>query len=198
MVPSLPPVNANVRAAGAAREKLEARPRPRPKAVIDARPAARAFIGLGSNLDDPTAQIARALGELDSIPATRLLQRSSLYRSVPWGVVDQPAFVNAVAEVETRLLPRALLQSLLSIEQAHGRDRGGDRWGPRTLDLDLLAYSDLRIDEPGLVVPHPYLAQRAFVLMPLAEIAADFVVAGAGRVRALLSRVEHGGCERIA
>ena len=166
--------------------------------MTEAQPAARAFIGLGSNLDDPAAQIARALGELDSIPASRLLQRSSLYRSAPWGVVDQPAFVNAVAEVETGLSPRALLQALLSIEQAHGRDRGGERWGPRTLDLDLLAYADLCIDEPGLVVPHPHLAQRAFVLMPLAEIAEDFVVAGVGRVRELLSRVDHRGCERIA
>jgi 2-amino-4-hydroxy-6-hydroxymethyldihydropteridine diphosphokinase len=166
--------------------------------VTEARSAARAFIGLGSNLGDPTAQIARALGELDSIQATRLLQCSSLYRSAPWGVVDQPAFVNAVAEVETRLSPRALLDALLSIEQAHGRDRGGERWGPRTLDLDLLAYADLRIDEPGLVVPHPRLAQRAFVLMPLADIAADLMVAGEDRVRELLARVEHGGCERIA
>ena len=165
--------------------------------MTEAQPAARAFIGLGSNLDDPAAQITRALGELDSIPASRLLQRSSLYRSAPWGVVDQPAFVNAVAEVETGLSPRALLQALLSIEQAHGRDRGGERWGPRTLDLDLLAYAGLCIDEPGLVVPHPHLAQRAFVLMPMAEIAADFVIAGVGRVRELLSRVDHRGCERI-
>ena len=165
--------------------------------MTEAQPAARAFIGLGSNLDDPAAQITRALGELDSIPASRLLQRSSLYRSAPWGVVDQPAFVNAVAEVETGLSPRALLQALLSIEQAHGRDRGGERWGPRTLDLDLLAYAGLCIDEPGLVVPHPHLAQRAFVLLPLAEIAADFVIAGVGRVRELLSRVDHRGCERI-
>jgi 2-amino-4-hydroxy-6-hydroxymethyldihydropteridine diphosphokinase len=165
--------------------------------VTEAQPAVRAFIALGSNLDDPPAQVARALDELDSIPATRLLQRSSLYRSAPWGVVAQPAFVNAVAEIETRLSPRALLHALLSIEQAHGRDRGGERWGPRTLDLDLLAYADLRIDEAGLVVPHPHLAQRAFVLMPLAEIAADFVIAGMGRVRELLARVEQGGCERI-
>jgi 2-amino-4-hydroxy-6-hydroxymethyldihydropteridine diphosphokinase len=165
--------------------------------VTEARPAARAFIGLGSNLDGPATQIARALGELDSIPATRLLQCSSLYRSAPWGMVDQPAFVNAVAEVQTRLSPRELLHALLSIEQARGRDRGGERWGPRILDLDLLAYADQRIDEPGLVVPHPHLARRAFVLMPLAEIAADFVVAGAGRVRELLARVEPGGCERI-
>jgi 2-amino-4-hydroxy-6-hydroxymethyldihydropteridine diphosphokinase len=165
--------------------------------VTEAQPAARAFIGLGSNLDDPSAQIVRALDELDSIAATRLLQRSSLYRSAPWGVLEQPAFVNAVAEIETCLSPRALLHALLSIEQAHGRDRGGERWGPRTLDLDLLAYADLRIDEAGLVVPHPHLAQRAFVLMPLAEIAADFVVAEIGRVGELLAHVEHGGCERI-
>lgn len=165
--------------------------------MTEPQPAARAFIGLGSNLDDPPAQLARAQDELDSIPGTRLLRRSSLYRSAPWGVVEQPVFVNAVVEIETRLSPRALLHALLSIEQAHGRDRAVERWGPRTLDLDLLAYADLRIDEPGLVVPHPRLAQRAFVLMPLAEIAADFVVAGAGRVRELLARVDQAGCERI-
>jgi 2-amino-4-hydroxy-6-hydroxymethyldihydropteridine diphosphokinase len=166
--------------------------------VTEAQPAARAFIGLGSNLDDPQAQVVRALAELDTIPATRVVRRSSLYRSAPWGVVDQPAFVNAAAEIRTRLSPRALLQALLSIEHAHGRDRGVERWGPRTLDLDLLAYADLRLAEAGLVVPHPRLAQRAFVLMPLAEIAADFVVAGAGSVRGLLALVDRDGCERIS
>ncbi len=166
--------------------------------MTETQPAVRAFVGLGSNLDDPPAQVLRALDELDSIPVTRLLQRSSLYRSAPWGVAEQPAFVNAVAEIETRLSPRALLHALLSIEQAHGRDRGGERWGPRTLDLDLLAYADLRIAEPGLVVPHPRLAQRAFVLMPLAEIAADFMLADVGTPRELLVCVERGGCERIA
>jgi len=165
--------------------------------VTEEQPAARAFVGLGSNLDDPAAQVARALEELDSIQATRVSQRSSLYRSAPWGVVDQPAFVNAVAELETRLPPRKLLHALLSIEQAHGRDRRSERWGPRTLDLDLLVYADLRIDEPGLVVPHPHLAQRAFVLMPLAEIAADFIIAGAGSVHELFARIEGGGCELI-
>jgi 2-amino-4-hydroxy-6-hydroxymethyldihydropteridine diphosphokinase len=165
--------------------------------VTETQPAVRAFVGLGSNLDDPPAQVMRALDELDSIPVTRLLQRSSLYRSAPWGMVEQPSFVNAVAEIETCLSAHALLQALLSIEQAHGRDRRGERWGPRTLDLDLLAYADLRIDEPGLVVPHPRLAQRAFVLMPLAEIAADFVLADAGTARQLLACVDRGGCERI-
>ena len=139
----------------------------------------------------------RALAEFDASDATRLTRRSSLYRSAPWGFTEQPAFVNAVAEIATRLSPRALLQALLSIEHAHGRDRGGDRWGPRTLDLDLLAYADRRVDEPGLVVPHPCIAQRAFVLMPWAEIAPDFVIAGAGIVHELLARVDRDGCERI-
>ena len=163
----------------------------------EAQPAARAFIGLGSNLDDPSAQVVRAFVEIEAIEATRLTRRSSLYRSAPWGFIDQPGFVNAVAEIETRLPPRALLQALLSIEHAHGRDRRGERWGPRTLDLDVLAYADWRIDEPGLVVPHPRIAQRAFVLMPLAEIAADFAIAGAGVVHELLARVDRDGCERI-
>ena len=165
--------------------------------MTEAQPSARAFIGLGSNLDDPSGQIACALVELDAIEGTRLTRRSSLYRSAPWGFTEQPVFVNAVAEIETCLSPRALLQALLSIEHAHGRDRGGERWGPRTLDLDLLAYADRRIDEPGLVVPHPHIAQRVFVLMPLAEIAADLAISGAGTVRELLARVDRDGCERI-
>lgn len=163
----------------------------------EAPPAVRAFIGLGSNLDDPPTHIMRALAEFDASDATRLTRRSSLYRSAPWGFTEQPAFVNAVAEIATRLSPRPLLQALLSIEHAHGRDRGGDRWGPRTLDLDLLAYADRRVDEPGLVVPHPRIAERAFVLMPWAEIAPDFVIAGAGIVHELLARVDRDGCERI-
>jgi 2-amino-4-hydroxy-6-hydroxymethyldihydropteridine diphosphokinase len=162
--------------------------------VTEAQPAARAFIGLGSNLDDPPAQVVRALAELDTIPATRVVRRSSLYRSAPWGVVDQPAFVNAAAEIRTRLSPRALLQALLSIEHAHGRDRGVERWGPRTLDLDLLACGDLRIDAPGLTLPHPRIGERAFVLPPLAELAPHLHLGDAGSVREQLAHVDTEGC----
>lgn len=159
--------------------------------------ARRAFIGLGSNLGNPRAQVERAFDDLAAVESTRLAARSSLYRSAPWGVTDQPAFVNAVAEVDTRLAPRELLQALLAIERRHGRVRDGLRWGPRTLDLDLLACGDLRIEEPGLVLPHPQLPRRAFVLVPLAEIAPDFCVAGAGRVRDLLAAVDARGCVRL-
>jgi 2-amino-4-hydroxy-6-hydroxymethyldihydropteridine diphosphokinase len=159
--------------------------------------AERAFIGLGSNLDDPQAQVERALSELAAIDATRVLRRSSLYRSAPWGVTDQPAFVNAVAEVETRLPARVLLDALLEIERRHGRRRDGARWGPRTLDLDLLVHGRTRLAEPGLILPHPHIAERAFVLMPLAELDPDFDLPSVGSVRALLARVDTSGCVRI-
>lgn len=159
--------------------------------------ATRVFVGLGSNLDDPRGQVLRALRELAAIERTRLVRHSSLYRSDPWGLADQPAYVNAVAELATALDARALLSRLLAIERGHGRRRDGVRWGPRTLDLDLLAYGDARIDEPELVVPHPRARERAFVLVPLAEIAPTLVMAGAGPVRELLARIEAHGCERI-
>ena len=113
------------------------------------------------------------------------------------GYADQPDFVNAAALLETTLAPRALLDALLAIERAHGRERAADgtRWGPRTLDLDLLLHGDLVIDEPGLVVPHPQLHARAFVLVPLAEVAPDAVVPGRGRVAALLGAVDAAGIQ---
>lgn len=160
--------------------------------------SARAFVGLGANLGDPVAQVRAALRDLDAIDATRLVRASSLYRSAPWGGVEQPAFINAVAEVETRLAPRELLDALLAIEQRHGRIRDGNRWGPRTLDLDLLVHGDRRIDEHGLLLPHPHLAERAFVLVPLAEIAPDLRVPGVGVVADLLACIDAGACEQLA
>ncbi|MGN6519259.1 MAG: 2-amino-4-hydroxy-6-hydroxymethyldihydropteridine diphosphokinase [Dokdonella sp.] len=157
----------------------------------------RAFVGLGGNLGDPRRQLESALGELAALASTRLVARSSLYRTAPWGVADQPAFVNAVAELESGLAPRELLHALLAIEQRHGRVRDGTRWGPRTLDLDLLACGDVQLAGAGLVLPHPELARRAFVLVPLAEIAPDFFVAGAGRVRDLLAAVDVGEVVRL-
>lgn len=156
-----------------------------------------AFVALGSNLDEPRAQVLRALTELSAIPDTRCTGRSSLYESPPLGPVDQPAFVNAVARVETLLEPRALLEALLGIERAHGRTRAGARWGPRTLDLDLLLYAGRHIDEPGLTVPHPGLTARAFVLYPLAELAPALTVPGAGPLQQLLSQVDPGGLTAI-
>jgi 2-amino-4-hydroxy-6-hydroxymethyldihydropteridine diphosphokinase len=158
-------------------------------------PPVRACIGLGGNIGDVVAALHGALEALDALPGTRLLRASGFHRTPAWGVEDQPDFINAVAVLETTLPPRALLDALLAIERAHGRERGADgrRWGPRTLDLDLLLYADSVIDEPGLVVPHPQLHARAFVLVPLAEVAPDVLVPGRGRVDALLAAVDAHG-----
>ena len=127
----------------------------------------RAYVGLGSNVDDPAANVERAFAALEAIG--RIVQRSSSYRTRPWGKTDQPDFVNAVALLETQLTPRALLDALKSAEKTLGR-KPGERWGPRVIDLDLLTYDDLTVDEPGLNIPHAHLRNRAFVLVPLAEI----------------------------
>jgi 2-amino-4-hydroxy-6-hydroxymethyldihydropteridine diphosphokinase len=139
-----------------------------------------AAIGLGANLNDPAAQVEYAFAELDRLPATRLLARSSLYASAPVGYVDQPDFINAVALVETGLAPRALLAGLLDIEHRHGRERSF-RNAPRTLDLDLLLYGDAHFHEEGLSLPHPRMTERAFVLLPLLEIDPDCRIPGRGR-----------------
>ena len=141
--------------------------------------AEKAFIGLGANLGDPGEQLRGALAALDAIPGTRLTRASSLWRTAPVGHTAQPDFVNAVAEVETTRAPRALLDALLAIERGAGRSRG-ERNAARTLDLDLLLYGDERIDEPDLVVPHPRLAERAFVLEPLAALAPALLHPGLG------------------
>ena len=139
-----------------------------------------ATIGLGANLNDPAAQVEYALAELDRLPGTRLIARSSLYASAPVGYVDQPDFINAVAQVETDLAPRALLVALLDIEHRHGRERSF-RNAPRTLDLDLLLYGDAHFHEEALTLPHPRMHERAFVLLPLLEIAPDATIPGRGR-----------------
>ena len=152
-----------------------------------------ACVALGSNLDDPRAQIERGFVALAALPHTTLSARSRLYRTKPWGVADQPDFVNAAARLETALAPRVLLDALLAIEAGAGRVRGA-RNGPRILDLDLLLYGDRIIDEPEFAVPHPRLHERAFVLLPLADVAPDFEIPGHGRVRDLLARVDTTGC----
>ena len=152
-----------------------------------------ACVALGSNLDGPRAQVERGLTALATLSKTRLLVRSRLYRTPPWGMLDQPDFINAAARLETTLAPRELLDALLAIEARAGRVRG-TRNGPRTLDLDLLLYGDRVIDELDLVVPHPRLRERAFVLLPLADVAAELEVPGQGRVADLLSRVDASGC----
>ncbi len=138
-----------------------------------------ATIGLGANLNDPAAQVEYALAELDRLPGTRLIAHSSLYASAPVGYVDQPDFINAVAQVETALAPRALLDALLDIEHRHGRERKF-RNAPRTLDLDLLLYGHAHFHEDALTLPHPRMTERAFVLLPLLEIAPDTVIPGHG------------------
>lgn len=152
-----------------------------------------AYIGIGSNLDDPEQQVRSALDALARLPETRLSGVSRWFRTPPWGQVAQPDFVNGVAAVSTRLAPRALLDALLAIERERGRRRD-ERWGPRRLDLDILLYGERALDEPGLRIPHPHIAERAFVLLPLADLAPDLDVPGAGRVRDLLDRVDTSGC----
>ena len=147
--------------------------------------AVNAFIGVGANLGEPEVQVRRAIAALAAIPRTRLLAASSLYRSPPLGYAAQPDFVNAVAAIETELSAAALLGELLAIEARAGRTRDFPN-APRTLDLDLLLYADRVIAEPGLLVPHPRMHERAFVLAPLAEIAPDAIVPGKGPVSALL------------
>jgi len=155
------------------------------------------YIGLGSNLAGPRLQVERALRMLAELPGTKLTQRSRLYRSAPWGRADQPEFVNAVAALRTGLAPRELLDALLAIEHAAGRARGATRWGPRVLDLDILAFGDRAIDEPGLHVPHPHLHERAFVLLPLAEIAPDLIVPGHGSVEDLARGTDASSCQPL-
>ncbi len=141
-----------------------------------------AYIGLGSNLNGPVGQVEAAFGLLGELPDSRLIARSSLYRAAPFGGIEQPDFVNAVAALETQLDARSLLEQLQHIEHSRGRERGGERWGPRVIDLDLLVYDDEVIDEPDLIVPHPGIAERNFVLLPLREIASELEIPGLGRL----------------
>jgi 2-amino-4-hydroxy-6-hydroxymethyldihydropteridine diphosphokinase len=135
----------------------------------------RAAIALGSNIEDPEAQVTRAFDEISALPQTRLVKRSRLHRTKPVGYADQPDFVNAMALVETALEPRALLDALLAIERKHGRKRTIPN-GPRTLDLDIIIYGERVIDEPGLKVPHPRAKEREFVMVPLKEVWPDVVI----------------------
>ncbi|MGN2244394.1 2-amino-4-hydroxy-6-hydroxymethyldihydropteridine diphosphokinase [Frateuria sp. GZRR33] len=154
----------------------------------------RAFVALGGNLGDTRAALRKALDALDALPHTRLVAHSRFYRTPPWGLREQPPFLNAVAALETALGPHALLDALLGIERAAGRVRDGERWGPRTLDLDLLHVDGVVLEDQRLTLPHPRIAERAFVLLPLAELAPDLELPGQGRVEALLAAVDHAGC----
>jgi 2-amino-4-hydroxy-6-hydroxymethyldihydropteridine diphosphokinase len=156
-----------------------------------------AYVAIGSNLDDPRAQVERAFAALDRLPATRCVLRSSLYRSAPLGPVAQPDFVNAVAGLLTELEPAPLLAALQDLERSLGRERPALRWGPRRIDLDLLVHGGSRLESDELTLPHPGIAERAFVLVPLAEFAPDLVVPGLGPVRELLARVDAAALERL-
>lgn len=147
-----------------------------------------AYIGLGSNLEDPVQQLKTALQELDQLPDTRLTQASSLYSSKPVGPQDQPDFVNAVAQLETSLEPLALLDQLQALEHAHRRVRER-HWGPRTLDLDLLLFGDQIMSHPRLTVPHAHMHERGFVLLPLAEISPNLSLPGKGSITDILSNI---------
>jgi len=159
--------------------------------------SAEALLALGGNLGDVRATFERAIAVLCADGAVRLIARSSDYRTPPWGVTDQPAFINAAVVVATLLDPHALLARVQNIERALGRDRTAERrWGPRPIDIDILAYDDVVLREPDLTLPHPYLFERAFVLLPLAEIAANRVIAGR-RVGDGLAGVDAAGIDKL-
>ncbi|MCL2655980.1 MAG: 2-amino-4-hydroxy-6-hydroxymethyldihydropteridine diphosphokinase [Betaproteobacteria bacterium] len=161
-----------------------------------AHPITTAWIGLGANIGQPWEAIETALAALDALPETRLTARSSLYRSAPIDAPGQPDFYNAVARIETALTPSSLLRELESIEHAHGRERSFQN-APRTLDLDLLLYGDAAIALPDLVVPHPRMHLRAFVLVPLAEIEPQLEIPGVGTLVELLPTVADQAIERL-
>jgi len=158
---------------------------------------AEALLGLGGNLGDVRGNLDRAVELLCEDGRAKVRAQSSDFRTPPWGVEGQPAYINRCVMLETGLGPRALLERALAVERVLGRDRARERrWGPRPIDIDLLSYDDVVIDEPGLTLPHPHWAQRAFVLVPLAEIAADRVIGGVS-VRDALARVDASGIERL-
>jgi 2-amino-4-hydroxy-6-hydroxymethyldihydropteridine diphosphokinase len=159
---------------------------------------AEAFIALGGNVGDVRTTFDSTIAKLCDGLEVQLLARSSDYRTPPWGVTDQPPFINAVIAISTTLAPHALLTRAQACERALGRDRDSElHWGPRTIDLDILAYDNLVLSDATLTLPHPHLFERAFVLVPLAEIAPDRVIAGI-RVNDALAQVDTGGIEKLA
>lgn len=155
----------------------------------------RAYVGLGSNLADPVVQVRRAFAELDALPDTVCVARSPLYRTEPVGP-PQPDFINAVVALETTLSPESLLNALQAIEQGHDRRRV-IRWGPRTLDLDILLFDDLRQDSSRLILPHPRMFERAFVLYPLFDIAPYLEIPGHGDLGVLMRNCPPLAMERL-
>ena len=154
-----------------------------------------AYLGLGSNLGDKRAMLTEALARLDATPGIRVTARSRFYRTPPWGDTNQDWFLNAAAALDTTLLPADLLAACLSVERQLGRVRGR-KWGPRSIDIDVLAYGQEAVDDPDLVLPHPFVLQRAFVLKPLADIAPDLAIGGTS-VRDALARLDQTGIEPV-
>lgn len=157
-----------------------------------------AYIGLGSNLDDPIRQIDDAFKLLDTLPKSDLVARSSMYQSAPYGPVEQPDFINAVAGMRTMLPAVSLLELLQAIERTQGRAREHERWGPRVIDLDLLVFGNQEITDTVLTVPHPGIAERNFVLLPLREIAPNLLIPGLGSLSDIVVDVDEPRIERIS
>lgn len=157
----------------------------------------RAYVALGSNLGDSRQHLLDAIEALAALPQIAVIARSRIYRTPPWGVTDQPDFLNAVLALETTLPPHDLLDALLAIERAAGRQRSGERWGPRTLDLDLLHVAGQTINDERLTLPHPHIADRAFVLLPLHDVAPELDIPGQGKVVELLRNVDAQGCTAL-
>ena len=156
-----------------------------------------AYIGIGSNLDNPADHVVRGFSELGNLTDTNRLARSSLYASPPMGPPQQPDYINAVVRLNTALQPLVLLNALQTIEHAHGRIRHGEQWGPRTLDLDILLYGDQEIQNERLTIPHPGLHERAFMLYPLLEVAGDIEIPGRGPLRDLVEHCPRGDLSRV-
>src|SRR5580658_4033993 len=156
-----------------------------------------AYVGIGSNLEQPIEQVRRALAALNGITLTRVERCSSLYRSEPLPSVQQPQYVNAVAALLTQLEVRPLFDGLRTLEVQLGRQRPREHWGPRIIDLDLLMYGQLTLQEPDLTLPHPGIVQRNFVLYPLRELAPELNIPGCGRVAMLADRVDRAGIWRL-
>ncbi len=162
---------------------------------------ATVFVALGSNMDQPVMHVQRALRDLDELPETALVKISTLYETAPVGITDQPVFVNAVAQMSTTLSPHDFLARLHAIEAQHGRVRSSltdEKNGPRTLDLDILIFDELQIDEGGLTVPHPRMHERAFVLVPLVEIAPAVVIPGKAAAKTFLMALGKAGVSHIS
>lgn len=157
-----------------------------------------AFIGLGSNLGDSISQLVSAICAMRELPDTQIVKTSSFYQSAPMGPPDQPVYINAVAKITTRLSPHDLLTSLQKIENSHGRERIGERWGPRTLDLDILLFGDETIKTDDLVIPHYGMAEREFVLVPLFEITPNMIMPDGLPLSVWVSRCSLDGLKRLS